>query len=50
VALPDLPEKNGLIKAVFDGEIVEVSKDKIDYILPNAKLMFSSITNLILFL
>ena len=47
MAFPDLPQKNGLIKAVFDGEIVGVTKDKIDYIVPNAKLMFSSITNLI---
>ena len=50
VAFPDGPSKDGLNKAVLDGEMVEVTKDKIDYTVPNAKFMFSDITNLIPFL
>ncbi|MCH8300538.1 MAG: hypothetical protein IIC39_08370 [Candidatus Marinimicrobia bacterium] len=50
VAFPDGPSKDGLNKAVLDGEMVEVTKDKIDYTVPNAKYMFSNITNLIPFI
>ena len=50
VGFPDGPSKDGLNKAVLDGELIEVTENKIDYRVPNAKLMFSDITNLIPFI
>ena len=40
VAFPDGPSKDGLNKAVLDGEMVEVTKDKIEYKVNKEKLMF----------
>ena len=48
VAFPD--EDGEIVKAVKDGEMINVKPSEVDYRIPNAKNMFSIVTNLIPFL
>ena len=48
VAFPD--ENGEIVKAVKDGEMLNVKPSEVDYRIPDAKMMFSQITNLIPFL
>ena len=48
VAFPD--EDGPIVKAVKDGEMINVKKSDVDYTIPKAQNMFSLVTNLIPFL